>query len=211
MVDEILRGTTFREWLPYETGIACLVSFLEIIPNTHQAYENVIKFVFGIDTSVSKLNFSDAKVKQSILWLMENNSTIHLLQAVIKSSSEDLRNDMYTFVFRNKLADMSVDRFQCYIVEDLIKNATHKEQFELMMKELEPVLGKIWETRTRNVITALAEGCIQFNTKQKEFIKEMMASFNANQYHSSERQKLINTLLFNSSTPPPNPMLDRFG
>jgi len=93
----------------------------------------------------------------------------------------------------------------------LIRNATHKEQFELMMKELESDLGKIWEAQSKHVIISIAEGCIKFRTRQKEFIKELMSSFHANQSQAIERQKLANIFLFNSPTIPENPMLDRFG
>lgn len=184
LVQVLLKALNMSRWLTDKVSGPILVLLIEIITSTSPLFSSLVAKVLNV-ANMEKLQVDSEQLKQRIHEFSNHEVSSHVIEAIVKSAPTNMFDSLYSFGFRNQLCGMSTSRYANFIAANVIEKATHKEQFELMFNELllggkfeeeegeekEKFMEVIWKTNTKNIICKIAEMCLKYDTKQKEFLK----------------------------------------
>jgi hypothetical protein len=182
IIDELLHQDQYSgvdnsvdAWLRDPLGSGALVAMLQAIPSTATAHSKLIRFIFRSNASSAAIDVKQERTRSQIIRLVKDRVTSHIIDALLDKISPGLFDDLYSSVFRGQLVDWCANPVSHYAVIKILNNATHKEQFELMYGELESYLPTIYNGNiARDVLIAIADGCVKYETKQTEFIRDLL-------------------------------------
>ncbi|KAL0477232.1 hypothetical protein AKO1_005885 [Acrasis kona] len=183
IVDELLKPSpdnTLDQWIQDPLGIGVLVSLLATIPSEHQSHEKIIRFVLGMkeppvtkDAKEILPPLDITKAKNQVIQYIKNPKTTHLADALVNNMSKDTFDLAYINIFRGNMVEWCKAQSSHYVVINIIRHSTHKEQFILMYNEMLPYMPNLWKTN-RDVLIALAEQCCKFHEYESDMIRDLV-------------------------------------
>lgn len=90
---------------------------------------------------------------------------------------------------------MSVSKNGNYVACAMLSNSTHKQQFDMMFDEIIPALDEIWAKLVKGVVLHLAEGCVKYETKQRDLIQALMKMTQTNVDNHEVRREIMAKLM----------------
>ncbi|KAJ3322520.1 Nucleolar protein 9 [Blyttiomyces sp. JEL0837] len=153
---------------------------LQILVSVDGVKDSLFEKIFAMDSEESSDTFIGSLVRDRV--------GSHLLEKMMPAADDKTYQSVYTKYFRSHLKELAFDPVANFVVQALLGAARNQSQFQLMFEELSSSIEQLLISSRCGVVTKILEGCVKFETCQKEALKVLSTSFGV---VSNEHKKLL--------------------
>ncbi|CAM6094256.1 unnamed protein product [Calypogeia fissa] len=190
LVDNILDSCkeNMREMRSDVCAGPVLQALLKALQGKPEKVVRAIAMILGCDPEDCEREgaaLENASVDE-VVAVMEDRSSSHLMEVIIRSASNSLYLEILQRFFRKRLLQLSVHPSANFIVQVLIACIRHEGQVNMIFEELEGNFTDLIFNKRSGVVAALFAACGRFHTRQKEVCRALAVAVNSNRASPTE-------------------------
>ncbi|KAG2385505.1 hypothetical protein C9374_003320 [Naegleria lovaniensis] len=190
MVEKMISSCPIADVLSDNIALGFLTSLMENVSSTDsKLFTNIMRYAIGQDSN-SELSVSTETISK----LLSTPQHCHIVEVIINHGDEKTFSYILQHVILPNAESFATDQSKCYSLVNAIEKA-NRDQFISIFNSVKETIKKCFGN-TLNVITALAKGCLKFNTKEQEILQQMMKGFEGEEHQTIEQS--VMRLLFSS-------------
>ncbi|XP_075223370.1 nucleolar protein 9 isoform X2 [Lycorma delicatula] len=138
-----------------------------------------------------------------VLKILSNQQAVHLLNAMIVTSTDKIYEKINHRCFSGRLKEMALNRTANYSVQKLIDKCMNTDSFEAIYIELSDNFKEIVVSGCTGVLFSLCKTCRKLQVKESSFIKDIMKIFKCDDSIDGEKSNFVLQLLMLEQFPHP--------
>ncbi|CAA6659278.1 unnamed protein product [Spirodela intermedia] len=142
---------------------------LKLLVGDEEGLLHVILLILGCskerDPGDCLIDTADAP---SILSMLEDTSSSHLLEVILEVAPENLYDEILTKVFRGSLAKIATHHCGNFVIQALLSSAKSQVQVDSIWEELHALFMQLLETGKSGVVASLLAACHRLQTHGQE-------------------------------------------
>uniref|UniRef100_A0A1D1ZIW6 Pumilio 23 n=2 Tax=Anthurium amnicola TaxID=1678845 RepID=A0A1D1ZIW6_9ARAE len=151
-----------------------LQTLLKLLVGDDQVLLHMIGVLLGCpNASASKGCLIETARVQSIMNLLEETASSHLLEVILEVAPENYYDEILTKVFRGSLPKISTHICGNFVVQALLSSAKSQGQVDLIWEEINPHLRYLLEMGKSGVIVSLLAACQRFQIHGHECCQKL--------------------------------------
>ncbi|KAF0972703.1 hypothetical protein FDP41_008952 [Naegleria fowleri] len=190
MVEKMISSCPIADVLSDNIALGFLTSLMENVSSTDsKLFTNIMKYAIGQEN-----NYELSVSTETISKLLSTPQHCHIVEVIINHGDEKTFSYILQHVIIPNAESFATDQSKCYSLVNAIEKA-NRDQFISIFNSIKDNIKNCFDN-TLNVITALAKGCLKFNTKEQEILRQMMKGLEGEDHQTVEQS--VKKLLFSS-------------
>jgi len=133
--------------------------------------QDKVESVNGDNDNSGKTRMNKSQVDSHINAMIRHPVGSHFVEKALRFGGQDFYIRLYNGYYRHRLYSLSQHQIANWTVQQMIHNATHPAQVEMIFDELQEHIGDLIEAGRIGVVANMTQAIQCFNVRQKELVK----------------------------------------